>query len=83
MITSFKETYVQCCMKCVTISQQLFIKIEQIMLVFIKNKRMLLFHVFSLAFREIKLFSIFILIYFYLTIYILVSTNCLISKKNY
>ncbi|CAF2418248.1 unnamed protein product [Rotaria sp. Silwood2] len=28
MVTSFKENYVKCCAKCVTISQQLFIKID-------------------------------------------------------
>jgi len=28
MITSFKDNYIKCCMKCVNISQQLFIKID-------------------------------------------------------
>ncbi len=28
MITLFKENYIQCCMKCVKISEQLFIKID-------------------------------------------------------
>ena len=32
MITLFKENYIKCCMKCVNISQQLFIKIDSDMI---------------------------------------------------
>ena len=28
MVTLFKENYVKCCVKCVNISQQLFVKID-------------------------------------------------------